>query len=426
MGADYGDNRSITYAYDANGNLLSRRVEAPVTQAITPGAGGTLTYTDAQGNETTVSVPPGAVTQPISLTYTSVQRVSSPETFEITSPFASDPPLLPCQAFPCPRNVVFFKLDPAGNGSADLLYSTYLGGTAKINERGGGIAVDEAGMVYLTGSTWAEDFPTTTGAFDTTHDGSYGDGFVSKLNPSVNGAADLLYSTFLGGSYIDNGGYAIAVDETGDIYVVGDTYSDDFPVTLAAYQRKRKDYTDVTVTRLRPQGAGEADLIYSTYLGGDYLDYGRGIAVGQGESVYLTAITDPLGNTATFTRDEMSRITAATDPLGRTTAYDYDERGLLTAVTLPDGDTTTYDYDDLGLLSAIHDLNGNVWAFGYTAIGRLQSLNRSPEQHSGLHVQSARLAEADSLPYRRDPVPHLRCSRQPCPAAILGRPRSEL
>ena len=199
---------------------------------------------------------------------------------------------LPCQSVPCPTNVVFFKLDPAGNGTADLLYSTYLGGTTPINDqRGEGIAVDDAGVVTLTGYTWAANFPTTPGAFDTTHDGAYSDGFVSKLNPAGNGTADLLYSTFLGGSYIDNGGYAIAIDESGDIYVVGDTYSDDFPVTLDAFQRQRQDRPDVTVTRLRPQGDGDADLIYSTFLGGDETDRGRALTLGQDETVYVTGYT---------------------------------------------------------------------------------------------------------------------------------------
>lgn len=64
-----------------------------------------------------------------------------------------------------------------GDGSA-LLYSTYLGGSN--NDSGEGIAVDNAGNVYITGSTLSSDFPITLGAFDTTYNGS-GDTFVSKL-----------------------------------------------------------------------------------------------------------------------------------------------------------------------------------------------------------------------------------------------------
>ena len=197
---------------------------------------------------------------------------------------------LPPGGVPSPTNVVFFKLDPAGNGAADMLYSTYLGGTATINEGGNGIAVDAAGMVYLTGDTWADDFPTTPGAFDTTYNG-YGDAFVSKLNPAGNGAADLIYSTYLGGWWIDGGGHGIAVDGDGEIYILGETYSDDFPVTPGAYQSERQGYTDVVVTRLRPQGAGEADLIYSTFLGGSYLDYGGDLVVRGEHTVYVAGRT---------------------------------------------------------------------------------------------------------------------------------------
>ncbi|MEE9533953.1 MAG: SBBP repeat-containing protein, partial [Acidimicrobiia bacterium] len=56
------------------------------------------------------------------------------------------------------------KLNPAGNGFNDLLFSTYLGGTSA--DRGKGIAVDAAGDAYVTGET-STDFPTTEGAFQT-------------------------------------------------------------------------------------------------------------------------------------------------------------------------------------------------------------------------------------------------------------------
>ncbi len=190
-------------------------------------------------------------------------------------------------------SVVFFKLDPADNGAADLLYSTYLGRETGLNECGYGIAVDAAGVVYLTGSTWSTDWPTTAGAYDTTYNGN-GDAFVSKLNPAGNGAADLLYSTYLGGAYTDNGGHAIAVDDAGDVYVTGETYSSDFPVTPGAFQAALIDYADVFVTRLRPQGAGQADLVYSTFLGGHGVDRGRNIVVGQDETVYVAGQTRSL------------------------------------------------------------------------------------------------------------------------------------
>src|SRR5207244_3305010 len=73
-------------------------------------------------------------------------------------------------------DVSFTTLDPPP--SAPLLYSTFLGGANSVP--GGGTALDAAGSTYLTGDTVSTDFPTTPGAFDTSHNGN-GDAFVTKL-----------------------------------------------------------------------------------------------------------------------------------------------------------------------------------------------------------------------------------------------------
>jgi hypothetical protein len=116
------------------------------------------------------------------------------------------------------------------SGSA-LVYSTYLGGTS--GERGEGIAVDGSGRVYVTGSTFSDDYPTTTGAFDTSFNGGVdrNDAFVTKFNAA--GSA-LDYSTFLGGMDGDTG-FGIAVGGSGRAYVTGRTESSDFPTTTGAF-----------------------------------------------------------------------------------------------------------------------------------------------------------------------------------------------
>jgi hypothetical protein len=110
-----------------------------------------------------------------------------------------------------------------------LVYSTYLGGGG--DDVGYGIAVDTSGNAFVTGATYSAYFPTTAGAFQTTLAGAY-NAFLSKMNPA--GSA-LLYSTYLGGSHVDQG-RGIAVDESGNAYVAGGTSSHNFPTTAGAFQ----------------------------------------------------------------------------------------------------------------------------------------------------------------------------------------------
>jgi len=70
------------------------------------------------------------------------------------------------------------KFNPA---ATSLLYSTYLGGTS--DDQGFGLALDASGAAYATGFTASSDFPTTTGAYDTSYDGGASDAFVTKLLP---------------------------------------------------------------------------------------------------------------------------------------------------------------------------------------------------------------------------------------------------
>ncbi len=167
------------------------------------------------------------------------------------------------------------KLDGVGNAA---FYSTYLGGSDA--EQGQGIAVDAEGNAYVTGITYSADFPTKN-PFQATFGGGY-DAFVTKLNAT--GTA-LVYSTYLGGSSYDSGG-AIAVS-AGNAYVTGYTFSSDFPTKNPFQATYGGGDEDAFVTKLNTSGNA---LVYSTYLGGNGIDGGLGIAVDAG-SVYVTGYT---------------------------------------------------------------------------------------------------------------------------------------
>jgi hypothetical protein len=106
--------------------------------------------------------------------------------------------------------------------------------------------------------------------------------FVTKFNAT--GTA-LVYSTYFGGTGNDKGN-AIAVDSAGSAYLTGQTCSSDFPTALPL-QASLKGGCDAFVTKLNPAGTA---LVYSTYLG-DGSDTGAGIAVDASGNAYLTGAT---------------------------------------------------------------------------------------------------------------------------------------
>ncbi len=175
------------------------------------------------------------------------------------------------------EDVFVTKINPSGSVK---LYSTYLGGNGA--DEGRGIAVDVQGNAYITGSTGSLDFPTTKNPIQGTPGGS-GDAFVAKLN--ANGSA-LVYSTYLGGNGTDNGN-GIAIDASGNAYVVGLTFSTDFP-TKNPFQATKGAQQDAFVAKVNPAGAS---LVYSTYLGGNNVDEGNGIAVDATGNAYVTGYT---------------------------------------------------------------------------------------------------------------------------------------
>lgn len=149
-----------------------------------------------------------------------------------------------------------------------LEYSTFLGGAN--DDVAYSVAVDSAGSTYVTGNTFSTDFPTSGGGYDiVANPGS--DVFVTKLSPDGD---SLVYSTYIGGSLADEG-TDIAVPSDGNAYVVGTTYSNDFPM-VNAYSTGFQGDTQAFVLILDPTGT---NLSYSTFLGGSGSERGTAIFV---------------------------------------------------------------------------------------------------------------------------------------------------
>jgi hypothetical protein len=157
----------------------------------------------------------------------------------------------------------------AGNGDAFVakisadgatkIYATYLGGAGgAVSDSGLGIAVDSNLNAYVVGQTDSPAFPLmgTIQPFS-----GFIDAFVTKLNPS--GSA-ILYSTYLGGTSTEQG-TGIAVDNVGNAYVSGLTFSGPFGAaggfpTKAAFQATNLGNENAFVAKLNTNLTGSASL----------------------------------------------------------------------------------------------------------------------------------------------------------------------
>jgi beta-propeller repeat-containing protein/BACON domain-containing protein len=169
-----------------------------------------------------------------------------------------------------------------------LLYSSYLGGSDTEDIEG--IAVDSSGAAYVTGVTQSSDYPVLN-AFQPNLNGA-NDIIVTKISPS---GSSLVYSTYLGGD-ITEIGLGIAVDTAGKVYITGDTQSDGtYPIANAAQPECAETIGfgcwDVVVSVLSADGLS---LVYSTYLGGndiEYVDRAFNITVDSAGTAYVTGMT---------------------------------------------------------------------------------------------------------------------------------------
>jgi hypothetical protein len=181
-------------------------------------------------------------------------------------------------------DVFVSKLDPTGS---TLVYSTFLGGSD--TDYGEALAVGFDGSVYIAGYTHAEDFPTTPGSYSPTWNGGCCDGFVANLNPT---GSRLRYSTFLGGGSFEDI-RSIYSRGNGVVHVTGQTLSADFPTTEGAFDRTlnnngQEGYSDAFIAALNATGSG---LAYSTFLGGQYNDYGYSVGLNRGGKPYVSGET---------------------------------------------------------------------------------------------------------------------------------------
>ena len=162
-------------------------------------------------------------------------------------------------------------------------FATYLGGA--MEDRAAAVAVDGNGRAHLVGSTLSADFPTSTGAYDTSYNGVGFAGYDAWLAIVSADGGTLDYGSFFGGADEDR---AHALHLAGDeVYVAGSSASTGFPLTAGAIDSELAagDSADAFLLHFKPS---TDSLLYATFWGGGNRDVARGIAVDDAGNVYLS------------------------------------------------------------------------------------------------------------------------------------------
>jgi hypothetical protein len=162
------------------------------------------------------------------------------------------------------RKMFLSALDTKLPGASGLTYSTFFGGNG--SEEPTSIAIGTAGNVYIAGFTSGEDYPVKNAIQSKKFNGV--DAFVAWFDVTRSGTDSLMASTYLGGSFGERA-RSIAVDTAGKVYVAGDTFSYDFPMTPGAYQTVYLGGSDAFLTKLDLVGK---KIDYSTFVGGSTID----------------------------------------------------------------------------------------------------------------------------------------------------------
>jgi hypothetical protein len=174
---------------------------------------------------------------------------------------------------------------------------------ALVDARRSRARLDGAGKVYAGGLASCAHFPVTQNAYQTSRMGPDYDGFIAKFDPSQTGGASLLYSSYLGGSGGDSFVAAVTADAAGNISSTGATSSGAFPVTSGALQAESASasinaqgysFTDALINKINPAAQGTAQIVYSTYVGGSFYDYGYGIAVDSAGRIAIAGASNTI------------------------------------------------------------------------------------------------------------------------------------
>jgi hypothetical protein len=194
--------------------------------------------------------------------------------------------------FPITENALQSKLRASSNSAfaeldaalTQLVYATYM--THGYPQGYSSIAADDQGNLYVVGAVSNSQLPQTHTSLDPSFNGIY-DGLIYKLSSD---GRQLLYATYIGGNsseFIRN----VVVKPNSEVVIVGQTWSEDFPITADAFQPGRQGSGDGFVAVINGDGT---DLLHSTFLGGTEKDDISFVQIDENHAIYISGTTESL------------------------------------------------------------------------------------------------------------------------------------
>ncbi|MGA3284885.1 MAG: SBBP repeat-containing protein [Verrucomicrobiota bacterium] len=270
-------------------------------------------------------------------------------------------------------------------GGSNLVYSSYFGGNNY--DSSGGIAVDPAGCVYITGATASTNFPTKNALFQYLNGYPNGspsqtftfDAFVAKFQPFCTG---LVYSTYLGSTNYDVAS-RITCDSAGNAYVVGSTASPLFTNTVSTnviinhltnnLNGSFPVTTNVFLTEINSNGS---TILNSAVFGGNAMDLGYGVAIDTNTGNIFVVGTTTSTNFPTYNVPSFLRSTNSGKSDAFVIAFNTNASTLLYSTYLGGNN------NDFGYGIAL-DTNDNAYVVGQTLSTNFPTLNARQTTRNG-------------------------------------------
>ncbi len=166
-----------------------------------------------------------------------------------------------------------------GNDLDTLLASTFIGGNHHDNAFS--MDFDSTGNIYVCGFTDSNNFPYTSGAFDTSFNFGIYDGYAGLLDSKLE---NLIACTFLGSSDWDECRDILYDASSGDVFITGMAGGEDFPMTAHSYDTSFNGETDVYISRMSDD---LSKLNASTFLGGYFYDFGLELIFSEDDNIIV-------------------------------------------------------------------------------------------------------------------------------------------